>query len=222
MSGRSGVILFDFDGTLVDSMNMWTDIDIEYLARFGHAYTDDLHADIEGMSTKEMCAYFHRRYQIPQTDEEMIRTWTGMSRHKYLHEIPLKEGAAELLYCLKKEGIRMGIATSTELDILIPCLESHGIDGYFETLTTTTEAGAGKPDPAVYLLAARRMGVEPAGCTAVEDLPAGIIAAKKAGMTVVAVEDSFSSGRREEKKRLADRFIMSLSELLPDHVPSEQ
>jgi len=211
------VILFDFDGTLVDSMNMWTDIDIEYLARFGQPYSDDLHSAIEGMSTKEMCNYFHSRYDIPQTDEEMIRTWTEMSRHKYLYEIPLKDGVKELLPYLKREGIRMGIATSTELDILIPCLKSHGIDGYFETLTTTTEAGAGKPSPAVYLLAAERMGADPSECMAIEDLPAGIIAAKEAGMTVLAVDDSFSAGRREEKTRLADRFIMSLSELLPEH-----
>lgn len=211
------VILFDFDGTLVDSMNMWTDIDIEYLARFGHAYTSDLNAAIEGMSTKELCDYFRKRYQIPQTDEEMIAAWTEMSRHKYLHKIPLKEGASELLHYLKSIGVRMGIATSTELDILVPCLQCHGIDGYFETMTTTTEAGTGKPDPAVYLLAANRMGVDPAECLAIEDLPAGIIAAKKAGMTVVAVEDSFSSDRRELKAKLADRFIMSLSELLPNH-----
>ena len=207
-------VLFDFDGTLVDSMNMWTEIDVEYLSRFGKEYTPDLDRAIEGMNTKEMCAYFRMRYQIPRTDREMVADWVEMSRHKYLHEIPLKPFVKEYLEFLSKKGVPMGIATSTELDIAIPCLKSHGIDSFFKTVTTTTEAGAGKPDPAVYLLAAARLGAAPEKCLAFEDLPAGILAAKKAGMTVVAVEDRFSADRKEQKAALADRFIRDFSEML--------
>lgn len=214
MTGRPGAFIFDFDGTLVDSMNMWTDIDVEYLGRFGKEFTEDLQRDIEGMSTAEMCVYFRERYQIPQTDEEMIRAWTEMSRHKYLYEIGLKPGVREFLDCCRKEKIPMGIATSTELDIAVPCLRTHGIDGYFDHITTTTEAGAGKPDPAVFLLAAKRMGYPPSECIAFEDLPAGIRAAKTAGMYVIAVDDSFSADREEEKRRLSDRFIRDFFELL--------
>jgi len=216
MDGRSKAIIFDFDGTLVDSMNMWTDIDIEYLGRYGKTFSEDLQRDIEGMSTAEMCVYFRERYQIPQTNEEMINAWTEMSRHKYLYEIGLKAGVREFLEHCREKKIRMAIATSTELDIAIPCLKTHGIDGYFETVATTTEAGIGKPDPAVFLLAAKRLGLEPSECIAFEDLPAGIRAAKAAGMTVIAVDDSFSHDREEEKRELADRYIKDFFELLSD------
>lgn len=214
MIGLPKAFIFDFDGTLVDSMNMWTDIDVEYLGRFGKEFSEDLQRDIEGMSTAEMCVYFRERYQIPQTNEEMICAWTEMSRHKYLYEIGLKPGVREFLKRCRESGIPLGIATSTELDIAIPCLETHGIDSYFQTVATTTEAGAGKPDPAVFLLAAKRMGFDPRDCIAFEDIPAGILAAKAAGMRVIAVDDSFSADRAEEKRQLADRFVRDFHELL--------
>lgn len=206
--------VFDFDGTLVDSMNMWTDIDIEYLARYGHEFTADLQKDIEGMSTDEMAVYFRNRYGIQRTNQQMREDWEEMSREKYLKEIPLKPHVPEFLSYLESLGIKMGIATSTELSIALPCLERFSIEKYFDTITTTTEAGCGKPAPDVYLLAVRRMGLLPSDCIAFEDLPAGIMAAKAAGIYTAAVYDSFSEDREEEKRSLSDMFISDFSELL--------
>ena len=205
--------VFDFDGTLVDSMNMWTDIDIEYLARYGHEFTADLQTDIEGMSTDEMAFYFRKRYGIPRTNEEMRNDWEMMSRDKYLHEIPLKPHVKEFLTRLKENGIKLAIATSTELTIAVPCLEKHGITEYFDAIATTTEAGCGKPEPDVYLLAAERLSLDPSECIAFEDLPAGLLSAKRAGMYTVSVYDEFSKDREEEKTALSDMHITDFIEI---------
>lgn len=205
--------VFDFDGTLVDSMNMWTEIDIEYLARYGHEFTADLQTDIEGMSTDEMAVYFRKRYNIPRTNQEMREDWEEMSREKYLHEIQLKPNVKKFLDYVKNNGLKIAIATSTELSIALPCLKSHEISGYFDAVATTTEAGCGKPAPDVYLLAAKKLELKPMECIAFEDLPAGIEAAKKAGMFTVAVDDSFSSDRVDEKKALSDMFIFNYREI---------
>lgn len=206
--------VFDFDGTLVDSMNMWTDIDIEYLARYGHRFTADLQTDIEGMSTDEMAVYFRNRYGIPRTNSEMREDWEEMSREKYLYEIPLKPYVREFLVLLRKSGIKTAVATCTELSIARRSLETHGILGMFDAMATTTEAGCGKPAADVYLLAAERLGLDPSECIAFEDLPAGIESAKNAGMFTVAVDDSFSRDKEAQKREMSDLFIYDFSQLL--------
>lgn len=211
--------LFDFDGTLVDSMGIWTKVDIAYLKRFGHEFSADLQKDIEGMSTAEMCEYFRSRYRIPRTNEEMIRDWVEMSEEMYLHEVPLKPHVLEYLQYLKARGVRMAIATSTEPEIALPCLKARGIDSFFEAIATTTETGRGKPDPGVFQLAAKKLGVSPGICMAFDDLPAGIISAKAAGAYTIAVDDDFSKERRAEKIALADRFISDFSELIEYQKP---
>ena len=205
--------VFDFDGTIVDSMNLWTEIDIEYLARYGHGFSEDLQKHIEGMSTDEMAVYFRNTYGIPRTNEEMKRDWTEMSIEKYLYEVQLKPGVLEFLQLLKEYGIRTAIATSTEKDILLPFLKKRNLTDYFDAFATTTEAGKGKPEPGVFLLAAERIRTDPKHCIAFEDLPLGILSAKNAGMFTVGVDDSYSRDRISEKIALSDHFIRDYREL---------
>ena len=88
-------IIFDLDGTLVDSMWMWYDIDVEYLGRFGIEVPDRLQADIEGMSFSETAVYFKERFNIPDSLEKIKSDWNQMAWDKYTNEVPMKEGAAE-------------------------------------------------------------------------------------------------------------------------------
>lgn len=208
--------VFDFDGTIIDSMNLWSDIDVEYLARFGHVPEPSLHDDIEGMSSLEMAVYFREKYGINQTDEEMIRDWIDMSVYKYRYELSLKPYAREFISYLRGKGLKLAIATSTEEDIIIPCLRERGLMDYFDALATTSECTKGKPSPEVYLLAAQKVGTKPSACIAFEDLPAGILSAKKAGMFTVGVDDSFSRDKEEEKRKLSDLFIMDFRELIEE------
>ena len=213
LSGIKAVI-FDLDGTLVDSMWMWKAIDIEYLSRFNHSCPDDLQEKIEGMSFSETAVYFKERFQIPEDLETIKATWNEMAYLKYKNEVPLKEGALSFLQSLKARGIKTGIATSNSRKLVDAVIESLNLSEYFDAIHTSCEVGKGKPAPDIYLLVCEKLGVKPEECLVFEDIPQGILAGKNAGMRVCAIQDDFSRKLEEEKRRLSDYFIGSYFELM--------
>lgn len=206
--------LFDLDGTLVDSMWMWKEIDIEFLGRFGYECPEDMQREIEGMSFSETAVYFKERFKLPMTLDEIKGCWIQMSIDKYRYEVPLKPGALEFLRYCKENNIRTGIATSNGRDMVDAVIQSLKIGEYLQAVATACEVAKGKPEPDIYLEVADRLQVSPKECIVFEDIPAGIIAGKRAGMTVIAVEDEFSRDLAEEKRSLADGFIQDYFELL--------
>lgn len=206
-------VIFDLDGTLVDSMWMWTDIDIEYLDRFGHAFDPQLQKDIEGMSIEETARYFQDTYNIPRSLEEIMGDWIEMSIDKYRHEVTLKPYAAEFLAFLRNRSLKTAIATSNSIHMVEACLEHLSIRDAFDYVVTSSSVERGKPYPDVYLHVAEVLGVSPARCLVFEDIPAGIQAGKAAGMTVIAVHDTFSEDMDDIKRELADGYINDFSEL---------
>ena len=213
LNGKKAV-LFDLDGTLVDSMWMWKDIDIEFLGRFGYGLPEDLQREIEGMSFSETASYFKERFSLPMTVEEIKDCWIAMSIEKYRTEVGLKPGALEFLKYCRERGIRTGVATSNGRDMVDAVIESLKIGDYLGEVATACEVAAGKPEPDIYLEVARRLSVEPEECLVFEDIPAGIVAGKRAGMTGLAVQDEFSKDLETEKRELADGFIRDYFELL--------
>lgn len=207
-------VLFDLDGTLVDSMWIWQEIDDEFLGKYGLPVPEDIHDDIEGMSFSETAVYFKNRFNLPLSVEQIKAVWNEMAWDKYLHEVPLKPGVPEFLEQLKTAGIPVGIATSNSRELVDGVLKARGIASYFSSVVTGCEVNAGKPAPDVYLRVAEDLRTAPAACMVFEDIPAGIRAGKCAGMTVTAVEDAFSAALREEKRRLADYYIEDYRELL--------
>ena len=207
-------VLFDLDGTLVDSMWMWPQIDVEFLGRFGYDCPGDLERAGEGMSFSETAAYFKERFSLPMTLEEIKECWSQMAMDKYRTQVPLKPGALEFLRYCKDQGIATGIATSNGRPIVDAVIEALQIGEYFQEVATACEVEKGKPEPDIYLEVARRLQVAPEDCLVFEDVPAGILAGKRAGMTVLAVEDDFSRELSGEKKALADGYICDYSELL--------
>ena len=207
-------VLFDFDGTLADSMWMWDDIDIEYLGSRGIALPDTLQKEIEGMSFSETAIYFKETFHLDDSLEEIKADWNRMAMDKYIYEVPLKTGVLEFLQLLKSDGIRMGIATSNSRELVDAALESLAIQDFFQTVTIGCEVAAGKPSPDIYLKVAERLQVRPEECLVFEDVPAGILAGKRAGMPVIAVQDNFSDSMTEEKKELADMYINDYNEMI--------
>lgn len=206
-------VLFDLDGTLVDSMWVWKDIDIEYLGKFGITLPDTLQNEIEGMSFSETAAYIKKRFQIPDSVEEMKAEWNRMAWDKYTHEVPLKEGAMNFLNYCKEKGIKLGIATSNSKELVSNIIEARGIADYFTCVVTGCEVEKGKPAPDVYLEASRRCQAHPSSCLVFEDLVAGIMAGKAAGMRVCAIEDAYSMAQKTEKQKLADYYIKNYFEI---------
>lgn len=211
---KKDAVIFDLDGTLVDSMWMWKAIDIEYLGRYGYDCPDSLQKEIEGMSFSETAVYFKERFRLPDTVEEIKKAWVDMSIEKYRWEVPLKPGVRRFLEFLKETGVPTGIATSNGREMVDAVMRALGITPYFRVVATACEVSAGKPAPDIYLHVAECLGAEPKRCMVFEDVPAGILAGKAAGMTVCAVEDPFSVAMREEKRQLADYYIQDYYEVL--------
>lgn len=207
-------VLFDLDGTLVDSMWVWRNIDIDFLSAIGQELPADLQKCIEGMSFTETAEYFKERFSIDDDVEDIKKKWNQMAYDKYTSEVKLKKGAKEFLARLKSDGIRIGIASSNSVTLIEGALKAEGVLEYFDAITTGCEAGAGKPAPDIYLLAAKKVGIAPSECLVFEDIPMGIMAGNSAGMTTVAVEDDYSHGMRKEKERLAKYFIEDYTEIV--------
>ena len=136
-----------------------------------------------------------------------------MAREKYL-TIPFKDGAEEFLRELKRRKIRIGIASSNSMELVQSVLLTHGVDGLFDTVQTCAAVERGKPAPDVYLHTAGQLGTDPKDCLVFEDVPMGILAGKRAGMAVCAVEDAFSSRQEAEKRELADYYIRTYTDLM--------
>ena len=207
--------LFDLDGTLVDSMWMWGAIDVEYLGKFGLTCPPDLQKAIEGMSFSETAAYFKKRFALEASLEEIKADWISMSIEKYRSQVPPKPGTEAFLSWAAKQNIKMAVCTSNGREMVDAVLSSLNLARYFDCIITGCEVAAGKPSPDIYLEAARRMKVSPEECAVFEDVPAGILAGKRAGMEGFAVEDEYSLGMEEKKRALSDFYIRDYRELTP-------
>lgn len=207
-------VIFDLDGTLIDSMWMWKQIDIDYLARHGHALPEDLQDCIEGMSFSETAVYFKERFGLHDSLDVIKTDWNRMAYNIYVNDVPLKPGALAFLQYLKEKGIRTGIATSNSKELLMAVLKSLGIAECFDELHTSCEVAKGKPAPDIYLLVAEKLGVKPENCLVFEDIMQGILAGKAAGMRVCAIKDAFSIKQEDEKRETADWFIDGFDEIM--------
>ncbi len=202
-------IIFDMDGTLVDSMGVWKNIDIEYLSSLNIPFPENLQKCIEGMCFHDTASYFKNRFGIKASLEEIEKIWNDMAEYKYSHEVKVKDGVERLLKYAKETGLKLGIATSNSRRLTDALLKAKGLDSTFDFVLTGCETLKSKPDPEIYLEASKKLGIEPEYCLVFEDIVPGIMAGKNAGMTVVGVEDYYSEYAREEKKRLSDFYINS-------------
>ena len=206
-------VIFDLDGTMIDSMSMWDDIDIEYLARFGYELPDDYQKKIEGISFHEVAVYTKKRFRIPDSVEQMMQDWNDMAFDFYQNRIPLKPGVRKFLQFLETNAIPCGIATSNSPELLGAVLDSHNIRNFFSVIVTGSEVAHGKPAPDIYLHAADRLQLKPSECLVFEDVEAGLLAARSAGMNVCAVYDKYSHISVPEAEALSDYYLNGFEEL---------
>ena len=208
-------VIFDIDGTLVDSMGVWHDIDIEYFKLLEIPMPPTIQKDIEGMSFTETAVYFKDTFRIEEkTVEDIKLDWIRMAQEKYLYEIKAKPGAKEYISFLKEKGIKIGCATSNDRNLAMAALQPHGWTFKVDALRTACEVNAGKPAPDIYLKVAAELGVAPENCLVFEDIPNGMRAGKAAGMTVIGVEDERAKKYKEEIDTICDYFIKDYYELL--------
>lgn len=206
--------LFDMDGTLIDSMGIWKDVDIEFLGHRGIPMPEDLQKNIEGMSFSETAQYFKETFSLSETEEELKIIWNQMAYEKYRTVVPMKPGAAEFLCWLKAHGYATAVCTSNSRELIDMIIENKGIKQWIDFVVTACEVNAGKPAPDVYLRAAQELGADPTECVVFEDIPAGLLAGIRAGMRTCAVEDTYSEYCMDEKRQLADFVIHDFEDLM--------
>lgn len=214
MLNQIDAILFDMDGTLVDSMWVWVSVDEDYIKKYNLRVPSDFLQKMEGKSFTETAQYYLDVFpSLPHTLEELKKEWYEMALEKYTHDVRMKDGADDFIRRVRSLGFRLGIATSNDRMLAEKTLEALGISDFFDVISTSCEVKKGKPAPDVYLEAAKRLGVSPERCLVFEDVPMGILAGKNAGMKVCAVDDDFSRRQETRKKELADYYIHSYDEI---------
>ncbi len=207
-------MIFDMDGSLVDSMWIWPEVDRIYMEKYGLEQPADFHKAIEGKSYTETAQYFVDTFHdLHRSVEQVKKEWKEMTLELYSTKVLPKPGAVEFLKAMKERGVLLGIATSNDRVLAEAALKAQGIFRYFDSVRTSCEVAAGKPAPDVYLKVAEDLRVSPETCLVFEDVLNGILAGKNAGMEVCAVDDEFSRPDEQEKKRLADYFIHDFYEI---------
>ncbi|WP_246543196.1 HAD family hydrolase [Fusibacter paucivorans] len=209
-------IIFDLDGTLVDSMWIWKQIDIDFLEKRGIVLPEDLQKDIEGMSFTETAQYFMDRFQLNEPMEAIKDEWNAMAKDFYANRIPLKHDVKKIINHALKEGIKLGIGTSNSRELLMTVLEAHQMVSHFDAMRTSCEVKVGKPSPDIFLKVAEDLDVLPSKCLVFEDTYAGVQAARNAGMRVIAIYDEISAPYHSEIAEAADHFIFGFSEIADD------
>ncbi len=208
-------IIFDIDGTLIDSMWIWTNIDDLFLTKYNLTEPPNFHEGMEGKSYSETAQYFLDIFpELPHTKQELEEEWHQMAFDVYTKEIPLKKGAYEFIAKMHEEGKKLGIATSNTRVLAEGALKNNKIFEFFHSIWTSDEAKVGKPSPDVYLKVAESLGVSPEHCLVFEDVPKGIIAGKSAGMKVCAIDDPFSRSQEKRKRELADYYIQDFDDVI--------
>ena len=205
--------IFDMDGTLVDSMWIWDEIDREYLAKHGIEVPPTLSTDIAHLNFHDVALYFKNTFNLPYNQSEIEDHWNDMAFEAYAKKIKLKPGVKTFLEMLKANNIKIALATSNNKLLLEVCLKANGIYEYFDSITLTSEVDRGKNFPDVYLLSAERVGANPENCIVFEDLLTAVKGAKKAGMKVIGVYDEASIDQHNAMKEVADDFILDYHSL---------
>lgn len=204
-------VVFDLDGVLIASEEVWDAVRERYVRERGGRYDADVQRAMMGMSAPEWSKFLHEDAGVPDEPEAINRDVVELMLEAYRRELPLLPGAVEAVRRVAGT-FPLALASSSNRAIFEEVLELAGLADCFRATVSSEEVERGKPAPEVYLEAARRLGVEPERCAAIEDSHAGIRSASSAGMRVVAIPNP-SYPPDEEALELADAVVRSLDEL---------
>lgn len=210
-------VIFDMDGVLVDSMIWWGEVRSEFATSQGREWTMADEADMHGANTREWRAEMQRRLKLDMSEEDIERAVIdGLLERYRTRGAPAIGGAAAAVRRMSRR-YSLAVASSSPPQVIEAALGGLGVRDLIGAVCSSDEAGAGKPAPDVFLLAASRLGVDAADCLVVEDSLNGVLAARAAGMSVVLIPD-LSVPPAEGAREAATYELTSLRELDPDEL----
>ena len=206
--------IFDIDGTLIDSMPIWEDLDAEFLKTQGIELSEqekqELNATMWTMTVDEGIRYLKETYALSLPEEAIRKALDDVIEHFYVCEVPAKPGMRELVEALHDAGVPMALATVGAPAHETAALKRLGLLDYFESMFDCNSLGTTKREAVIYETAVKALlgsGFEPARVLVVEDVLHALIAAKEAGFTTVAVEDDASAKDKDAIRAAADYYI---------------
>jgi HAD superfamily hydrolase (TIGR01509 family) len=209
-------VVFDLDGVLLDSEQVWDEVREELVKERGGRWHDRAQTEMMGMSSIEWSRYMQDELGVPDPPREISADVVRRLEEVYRKRLPLIDGAHEAVERLAARW-PLGLASSSNREVIDLVLDLSGLARFFRVTVSSEEVPRGKPEPDVYLEAARGLGVPPERCAAVEDSHNGIRSAKAAGMRVIAIPNQhYPPG--EQALTLADVTLSSLAELTPSIV----
>ena len=204
--------IFDMDGTLLDSMQVWENAGEDYLRTLGCVPEEGVGELMKSMSLQQAALYCRERYALPLSVEEIIDGVNGRVERFYRQEARLKPGAADFLRTLSQQGVGMCLATATDLHLVEAALDRCGVRTYFSALFTCTQVGSGKDEPHIYRAALRHLGTGRADTLVFEDALYAARTAKGDGFVTVGVADAYEKSEGE-LERLSDFFLRDFREV---------
>jgi HAD superfamily hydrolase (TIGR01509 family) len=211
-------VVFDMDGVLIQSEEVWDEVREAYVRERGGRYDAEIQRAMMGMSSTEWSLYLHETAGVPEEPEAINAEVVRRMLAAYRDHLPLIDGAVGAVRRLA-ERYPLGLASSSNRPLIDAALDTAGLTACFTATVSSEEVARGKPAPDVYLEAARRLGVEPNACAAVEDSHGGIQSAKEAGMRVIVFPNQ-SYPPDAVSLAQADVTIGSLDELTPELIDS--
>ncbi|MBR3996817.1 MAG: HAD family phosphatase [Clostridia bacterium] len=203
--------IFDFDGTLLDSMFIWDTIGEDYLRTLGKEPHENLKETFMTLTLEEAAEYYREHYKVTLSVTEIVDSINAMVEGIYRTKVTLKPGVMAYLRLLKERGVKMCVATVTDRYLVEDTLERLGILHYFCGIFTCAEVGYGKDKPIIYQKALEHLGTAKEETFVFEDSLFALETAKTDGFPTVGVYDMHES-RQEEMKRLADCYVQSFEE----------
>ena len=207
-------MIFDLDGTLLDSMGGWSQIDVNFLAKRGIDLPEDYQQAVTPMGARQAADYTIERFHLPDTPEMLMEEWLSMAYEAYSRDIPLKPYAYEYVEKLYREGKKLAIATSSDRYLVLPALERTGLLPMMTSVVTAAEVSRGKGFPDIYQRAAEHLGLRASDCAVYEDIIEGIRGAKAGGFLAVGVYEKQNEENYQQIRAESDLYIHSFRELL--------
>lgn len=205
--------IFDFDGTLVDSMPCWAEKVLTILRECGVSYPPDIINTVTPLGDRGTAEYFRDVLGVPLTLEAMLHRMDELGLPAYRDEIGSKEGVREYLTALRAAGCTVHVLTASPHKMVDPCLLRLGLFDLFDNVWSTDDFGRSKSDPEIYREAARRIGVDVSDVVFFDDNLTAIRTARQAGLYAVGVYDASSEKLEKQIRCAADRYVRSMTEL---------
>ena len=199
--------IFDLDGTLFESMDVWAKIDGAFFQKRGLTPPKGYAEATMAMHIDEAAAYTIKLMNLDENIENIKEEWLRIAKNAYENDVKMKPYAKEYLAKLSAKGYKLAIATSLPEELMVPALHKHGIYHIFHAICNAREVGTGKSKPDIFILAAKKLGVLPGDCLLFDDILPAVKSAKSIGMKVCAVYDKSSRRDWDEIQTIADFAI---------------